>query len=113
MHTRFMLVGALGLVVGTSEAHASGFSRFNYENHCNTGSLVTCASVQVRFARMVESSPSGLRVGLRNLGGNQDGLLHEGTQFQGSFPGVNNVEFDRPNILSRFDADTDCPGPGW
>ena len=62
MPIRSLLVGALFVAATASESHASGVARaINPE--CATGSLVTCASVRVKFERSTPTTNALLAVG--------------------------------------------------
>jgi MYXO-CTERM domain-containing protein len=62
MFIRSLLVGALVLAASASESQASGLTRA-IKPDCSTGSLVTCASVRVKFNRGDPTTNALLAVG--------------------------------------------------
>jgi MYXO-CTERM domain-containing protein len=65
MHLRSLLAGALALATLASEGQATGGSGA-INPDCTTGSLVTCASVRVRFDRSISTTNATLSVGAIN-----------------------------------------------
>ena len=97
MLIRSMLVGGLVLATTSSVSHASTASRF-YNPGCTAGSLVTCASVNVKFHRAPAPNP------LVSVGGTSTSL---------SRPMIiaNSLERVGVDPCSRPRLD-DCPGAG-
>jgi MYXO-CTERM domain-containing protein len=62
MRIRSLLIGVLALAAGTSESQASSIARA-VNPDCSSSSLVTCASVRVRFNRATPAVEGLLSVG--------------------------------------------------
>jgi hypothetical protein len=108
MRKRSLLLGVLA-VAGAVPAHASTVTRLINENHCPTGALMTCASVQVRFTHPDRAMEPGLAIGLRNIAAPSvgDRQTEAGNVGFETFTEIANSSYplDRPNILSHFLAD--------
>lgn len=74
MHIRSLLVGALVVAATASEGQASGVSRA-IRPDCTTGSLITCASVRVKFNHVDPASSAKLAIGDFNTSFNKPFIL--------------------------------------
>jgi hypothetical protein len=107
MRNRSLLLGVL-IVAGAAPAHASTVTRLINENHCTTGALMTCASVQVRYTHPGRAMIPGLAIGLRNIAApsESDRRSESGSVGFDTFTEESSsYTLNRPNILSHFLAD--------